>query len=78
VALLPLAAFTVHQLRYLFAFGGHAGAVLQATGHTYLNSVVPWIVALAAIVAGGFLRSLGRACATWPRSPACGLSARSR
>lgn len=70
MALLPLAAFTVHQLRYLFAFGGHAGAVLQATGHTYLNSVVPWIVALTAIVAGGFLRALGRACArqtTLPR-----------
>jgi hypothetical protein len=69
VALLPLAAFTVHQLRYLFAFGGHAGAVLQATGHTYLNSVVPWIVALAAIVAGGFLRSLGRACASQTTVP---------
>lgn len=60
LALLPLSAFTVHQLRYLFAFGGHAGAVLQATGHSYLSSLVPWIVSLAAVVTGGFLRVLGR------------------
>jgi hypothetical protein len=69
MALLPLAAFTVHQLRYLFAFGGHAGAVLRATGHTYLNSIVPWIVALVAVVAGAFLRALGRACARETTAP---------
>jgi hypothetical protein len=63
LALLPLGAFTVHQLRYLFAFRGHAAAVLQATGHAYLTSVAPWIVMLAAVAVGGFLRGFGRALA---------------
>lgn len=63
VALFPPAAFAVHQLRYLLAYGGQAGVELQRTGHSYLHSVVPWIVLLLALVAGGFLRALGRACA---------------
>jgi hypothetical protein len=61
VALLPPAAFAVHQLRYVLAFGTHAGLELQRQGHSYLHSLVPWIVVLIALVAGGFLRSLGRA-----------------
>lgn len=61
VALLPPAAFAVHQLRYLLAFGGHAGVELQRTGHSYLHSVVPWLVVLLALAVGGFLRALGRA-----------------
>jgi ABC-type xylose transport system permease subunit len=60
VAALPPAAFAVHQLRYLLAFGGQAGVELQRTGHSYLNSLVPWIVLLLALVVGGFLRELGR------------------
>lgn len=61
LALLPLAAFAVHQLRYLLAFGGHAGAVLAQTGHSYLSSVAPWIVLPVALAAGAFLRAIGRA-----------------
>jgi hypothetical protein len=61
VALLPPAAFAVHQLRYVLAFGTHAGLELQRQGHSYLHSLVPWIVVLIALVAGGFLRSLGKA-----------------
>lgn len=61
VALLPAAAFAVHQLRFLFAFGGGAGAELQRTGHSYLHSFVPWIVLLIALSVGGFLRAAGRA-----------------
>jgi len=61
VALLPPAAFAVHQLRYLLAFGGSAGIVLQRTGHSYLHSVAPWIVLAVALVVGGFLRQLGQA-----------------
>jgi hypothetical protein len=61
LALMPAGAFAVHQLRYWLAFGGHAGAQLQATGHSYLHSVVPWIVLLIAISCGVFLRALGRA-----------------
>jgi hypothetical protein len=60
-ALLPPAAFAVHQLRYLLAYGSGASAELRETGHSYLHSVVPWLVALIALTAGGFLVSLGRA-----------------
>jgi hypothetical protein len=61
VALLPPAAFAVHELRYLLAFGSAAGVELQRTGHSYLHSVVPWLVLVLALVGGGFLRALGGA-----------------
>jgi hypothetical protein len=61
MALLPPAAFAVHQLRYVLAFGAGAGAELQRTGHSYLHSLVPWVILLIALVVGGFLRMLGRA-----------------
>lgn len=61
LALMPAAAFAVHQLRYWLAFGGHAGAQLQAQGHSYLHSLVPWLVLLIAIASGFFLRAFGRA-----------------
>lgn len=61
VALVPAAAFAVHQLRYVLAFGSHAGVELQRQGHAYLHSVVPWIVLTCGLAAGGFLRALGRA-----------------
>ncbi len=61
VALMPAAAFAVHQLRYWLAFGSYAGAELEQQGHSYLHSVVPWIVCLIAVSVGGFLRALGRA-----------------
>ncbi len=70
VALLPAAAFAVHQLRYMLAFGAGAGAELARTGHSYLHSLVPWIVLLIALTVGGFLRAAGRALAghrTLPR-----------
>ena len=62
-ALVPAAAVAGHQLRYLLAFGGHAGAALAREGHSYLHTVVPWIVALIGVAVGGFLWSLGRALA---------------
>ena len=61
VALLPPAAFAVHQLRYWLAFGSKAGIELQRTGHSYLHSAVPWLIVLLALAVGGFLRALGRA-----------------
>jgi hypothetical protein len=61
LALMPAAALAVHQLRYWLAFAGHAGAQLQAQGHSYLHSLVPWIVLLIALAIGYFLRALGRA-----------------
>jgi hypothetical protein len=61
LALMPAAAFAVHQLRYWLAYGDRAGAVLQRQGHAYLHSLVPWLVLLLAVGVGVFLRSLGRA-----------------
>ena len=74
VALLPAAAFAVHQLRFLFAFGSGAGAELQRTGHSYLHSLVPWIVLLVALTVGGFLRAAGRALAGQRSLPRYALS----
>jgi hypothetical protein len=65
---MPAAAFAVHQLRYDLAYGSAAGAMLRRTGHSYLHSVVPWIVLLVAVALGGFLGALGRAVAG-QRSP---------
>ena len=58
---MPAGAFAVHQLRYWLAFGNHAGVELAAQGHSYLHSVVPWIVLLIALAVGAFLLALGRA-----------------
>src|SRR4051812_23436657 len=44
VALMPLAAVLVHELRYLFAFGPAAAGRLAETGHSYLHELAPWIV----------------------------------
>jgi hypothetical protein len=63
VALMPPAAFAVHQLRFWLAFHGGAGHELQRQGHSYLHSVVPWLVALVALAIGTFLVSVGRALA---------------
>ena len=62
VALLPAAAIAVHQLRYQLAYGSQAGLVLRETGHSYLHSVVPWLVALIGLAMGSFLLRAGRAC----------------
>jgi hypothetical protein len=59
--LVPVAAFAVHQLRYLLTYGSRAGAELTDTGHSYLHSVVPWIMLLVGVSVGAFLWSLGRA-----------------
>jgi hypothetical protein len=60
-ALMPVAALIVHQLRYMLAFGGHAGVQLSRQGHAYLHSLVPWIVLLIGVAMGAFLWALGRA-----------------
>jgi len=73
-ALVAPAAFAVHQLRYVLAFGAGAGMELQRQGHSYLHSLVPWIALLIALVVGGFLRSLGRAFAGQTSLSRFGLS----
>ena len=57
---MPASAFAVHELRFVLAFGGHAGVELHRTGHSYLHSLVPWVVLLIAASVGGFLWALGR------------------
>jgi hypothetical protein len=59
--LMPAAALAVHELRFVLAFGGHAGVELQRQGHSYLHSLAPWIALLLAASVGGFLCALGRA-----------------
>jgi hypothetical protein len=61
VALMPPAAFAVHQLRYWLAFGGHAGLFLNRQGHLYLHSLAPWLALAVAVAIGAFLQALGRA-----------------
>jgi hypothetical protein len=73
-AVLPAAAFAVHQLRYVLAYGGGAGAELQRQGHSYLHSLVPWIVLVLALAGGAFLSALGRALKGQRSLPRFGLS----
>jgi hypothetical protein len=46
-ALLVLGALVLHQLRYLLAYGGNAGAELQRQGHAYLDLIAPLLIAAA-------------------------------
>jgi hypothetical protein len=62
-ALVPAAALVVHQLRFWLAFGGSASVELARQGHSYLHSLVPWIVLLLGVAVGAFLWALGRAVA---------------
>lgn len=57
-ALVALGALSVHQLRYLGAYGGDAGRELAAQGHGYLGQMTPLVIALAlAAVAGCLVRA---------------------
>jgi hypothetical protein len=73
-AVVPIAAFAVHQLRYLLAFGTGTSAELQRQGHSYLHSVVPWLVLAIGLSAGAFLSSLGRAMSGQTTVPRYSLS----
>jgi membrane protease YdiL (CAAX protease family) len=46
-ALLAVGALALHQLRYLLAYGGQAGAELERQGHSYLELAAPLLVACA-------------------------------
>jgi len=58
--LMPLAAWSVHQLRYLLAYGPSAGHELSDQGHAYLTVVMPAATGLAAIALGVFVLRLRR------------------
>ncbi|MDO8213743.1 hypothetical protein [Conexibacter sp. CPCC 206217] len=61
MALLPLAALAVHQLRYMLAFGAQAPERLSEQGHAYLGSVEAIAVMLCAVALGSFLTRLAGA-----------------
>jgi hypothetical protein len=61
VALVPLAALVVHELRFIFAYGPSAAGELAATGHSYLHELTPWIVTAFAVGIGLLLVRLARA-----------------
>ena len=52
VALVPVAALVVHDLRYRLAFGAQADAELRRQGHAYLSALTPLVVLLAALALG--------------------------
>jgi hypothetical protein len=58
---MPLAAWSVHELRYLLAFGGGTGRALSQQGHSYLALAMPVTLVLAALALGGFLLRCARA-----------------
>lgn len=62
--LVPAAALAVHQLRFWLTYGAHANAELAAQGHSYLNSLVPWLVLGLGVGLSLFLRRVGRALRT--------------
>lgn len=61
---MPAAAFAVHQLRYGLAYGPDAKAALAAQGHTYLHSLVPWLVITLAVGLAAFIRRTANALRT--------------
>jgi hypothetical protein len=61
LALLPLAAVGLHQLRYELAFGSHAGPELATEGHAYLASLTPLLALVAALLVAELLTRFARA-----------------
>jgi hypothetical protein len=60
-ALMPAAVLTVHQLRFLLAFGGGSGEELEKEGHQYLSALAAPIAMSVAIVVGLFFARLASA-----------------
>lgn len=84
-ALIALGALGVHDLRYLLAYGGHAGQELSLQGHGYLRLATPMIAGLVVLAAAAFAsrvmhayaagdgseaRALPRARRIWPLASA--------
>jgi hypothetical protein len=80
-ALMPAALLTVHQLRFLLAFGGGSGQELEKEGHQYLSALAAPIAMSVAIVVGLFfarLASAWREGAEGPTAPGRGSGPASR
>jgi uncharacterized membrane protein len=69
VLVVPAAALAVHQLRYTLAYGSRADAELAAQGHSYLHSLVPWIVLALGVALWSFLGRVVRAARTGETGP---------
>jgi hypothetical protein len=61
-------------LRFALAYGASAGPELARQGHSYLHSLVPWIVLSIGVAVGGFLRAMGRAMGGQRSAPRYALS----
>jgi hypothetical protein len=59
--LLPAAAYVVHQLRYKLAYGSQANQMLAVQGHSYLDSLAPWLALMLGVALGTFLLRVARA-----------------
>jgi hypothetical protein len=62
--LLPIAAYAVHQLRYKLAYGSQANQMLAATGHSYLDSLAPWLALMLGVALGSFMLRIAHAFAS--------------
>jgi hypothetical protein len=71
----PAAAMAVHQLRYSLAYGSQASAELTAQGHSYLHSLVPWMILGIGAALSSFLRRAARAARTGEAGSFARLSA---
>jgi hypothetical protein len=60
-ALMPAAVLTVHQARFVLAFGGSSGEELEKEGHQYLSALAAPIAMSVAIVVGLFFARLASA-----------------
>jgi hypothetical protein len=60
-ALMPAAVLTVHQARFMLAFGGSSGEELEKEGHQYLSVLAAPIAMSVAIVVGLFFARLASA-----------------
>ena len=59
-ALLALAAYAVHELRYAIAYGD-AAHMLEEHGHSYMSALVPILGLLLALGLGSWVAALARA-----------------
>jgi hypothetical protein len=59
--MMPAAVLTVHQLRFMLAFGGSSGEELEKEGHQYLSALAAPIAMSVAIVVGLFFARLASA-----------------
>jgi hypothetical protein len=59
--LIAVGALGVHDLRYLIAYGGHAGQELSLQGHGYLRLATPLIAGLLVLAAAAFASRLAGA-----------------